>query len=38
MPNVRWVMSHEFCGKFHTLFSSAKYLENWLSFDKVTET
>jgi len=27
MPKVRWVVSSEFCSKFHTLSSSAKILE-----------
>jgi len=27
MPEVRWVMSHRFRSKFHTLFSSAKILK-----------
>ena len=34
MPKMRWVLLYRFCSKFHTLSSS----ENWLGFDKVTES
>jgi len=27
MPKVRWVTSHGFCSKFHTLLSSVKILK-----------
>jgi len=27
MPKVRWVISYEFCSKFHTLSSSANILK-----------
>jgi len=35
MPEVRWVMSHGFCSKFHTLSTSSKIFKR---FDKVTES
>jgi len=38
MPKVRWVVSYQFCSKFHALYNSAKIFENWLTFDKVTES
>jgi len=38
MPKVKWIMSYEFCRKFHTLSSSAKKIENRLRFDKVTDS
>jgi len=38
MPKVKWVVSYEFCSKFHTLSSSAKILKNRLRFDKVPES
>jgi len=27
MPKVKWLMSHEFCSKFHMLSSNAKIFE-----------
>jgi len=38
MPKVRRVMLYDFCSKFHTLPSSANVFENWLRFDKVTDS
>jgi len=32
------IVLHGFCGKFYTLSSSAKFFENRLRFDKVTDS
>ena len=37
MPKVSWVMLCGFCSKFQS-FTEVQKFENWLRFDKVTES
>jgi len=38
MPKVSWVVSYEFCSKFHGFFQQWKDFESLLRFYKVTDS
>ena len=38
MPRAKWILSYGFCSEFRDLSGSAKFFENLLRVDKVTES